>query len=113
MTLRSCGRHEHACLLFEIVSGRRAFTGNSAIAVLSAIVNDEPARLSELVRRMPKEIEPLIAHCLEKKPQDRFQSARDLAFAMQAIVAGPGARDVHRRAAVRQRQRGSERRVPE
>lgn len=89
------------CLLFEIVSGQQAFTGKSALAVLAAITNAEPARLSDTVRSLPKEIDLLIAHCLEKKPQDRFQSARDLAFAMRAIAGGPAAKPASKPAARR------------
>ncbi len=71
--------------LFEMVTGRRPFARRSAAETLSAILNDEPP---SLVNRpeLPFALEQLILHCLEKRPEDRFQSAGDLAFQLHTLA---------------------------
>ncbi len=79
------------CVLYEMVTGRKAFEGTSAAATLAAILRDEPAKTGRDAD-IPGELDRLIRHCLEKNPKARFQSARDLAFALRAIPnpAAPG-----------------------
>jgi eukaryotic-like serine/threonine-protein kinase len=62
-------------LLYEMVAGRRAFSGNSQLDVLAAIVKDDPAPLSEEV---PHDLQKLIARCLRKDPERRFQFMKDV-----------------------------------
>src|SRR2546428_5021930 len=69
-----------------MVVGRRAFGKGPASDVLAAILRDDPAPLSECARPCPPELEHVVMHCLEKNPGERFQSARDLAFALLAIT---------------------------
>jgi eukaryotic-like serine/threonine-protein kinase len=69
-------------VLYEMVSGRRAFTGESGVEVMSAILQKEPP---ELDTALPPGLERIIHRCLEKKPEERFESARDLAFALEYI----------------------------
>jgi hypothetical protein len=76
------------CVLYELVSGRRAFAGNTAPETLSAILRDEPAPLAA-PGPTGSVLEGIVRRCLEKRPEDRFQSARDLGFALEA-VAHPG-----------------------
>ena len=74
------------CVLHEMVSGARPFAGRTHGEVLAAILRDEPPDLSG--RALPPELVGVIRHCLQKKPEQRFQSARDLAFALKAIGSG-------------------------
>lgn len=73
------------CVLYEMVAGQRAFRRPTAPETMTAILNDDPAPAG---REAPAELEREIAHCLEKSPPQRFQSAHDVAFALRAI--GPG-----------------------
>ena len=67
-------------LLYELVSGRPAFTGDSAAEIMTAILKHEPADMPATV---PPMIRQIVRRCLEKQPDERFQSARDLAFALR------------------------------
>ncbi|HEY6146474.1 MAG TPA: serine/threonine-protein kinase, partial [Thermoanaerobaculia bacterium] len=68
-------------ILYEMLSGRRAFHKETAVETMVAILHEEPAPLS--ANDVPAEVEQIVSHCLEKAPEDRFQTARDLAFALQ------------------------------
>src|SRR5262245_19951526 len=78
------------CVLYEMTSGQRAFAGPSAMDTMTAILHDEPPELSESGKRNPLELQRVIQHCLEKDPAERFQSARDLAFALRALFQDSG-----------------------
>lgn len=69
-------------VLYELLSGKRAFRGDSAIETMSAILRDEPAELSQSATGVAPSLERIVHRCLEKNPEERFQSARDLAFAL-------------------------------
>jgi Tol biopolymer transport system component len=71
--------------LYEMVSGARAFKGDSAIETLHAILNSDPPDLATGETTKP-EIARIVQHCLEKEPAQRFQSARDLAFALKQLT---------------------------
>ncbi len=71
--------------LYEMISGGRAFKGDSAMDVISAILREHPPDLSTSGKSVPPVLERIIGRCLEKSPTERFQSARDLAFALEAI----------------------------
>jgi TolB-like protein/Flp pilus assembly protein TadD len=77
------------CVLYEMASGGRPFEGRTHGEVLAAILRDEPPDLSG--RPLPAELAGVIRHCLQKKAEQRFQSARDLAFALKAIGSGSAA----------------------
>jgi eukaryotic-like serine/threonine-protein kinase len=78
------------CVFFEMVSGQRAFPGQTSAETLSAILRDAPRDLATLGANVPSELDRLIAHCLDKNPQHRFQAARDLAFHLKGMVSsGP------------------------
>jgi len=70
-------------ILYEMLSGRRAFPGDSALETMSAIVKEEPPDLSETNRNVSPRLARLVRHCLEKAPAERFQSARDLAYDLE------------------------------
>ncbi|HUF48032.1 MAG TPA: protein kinase [Vicinamibacterales bacterium] len=71
-------------VLYELATGQRAFPGATAAETMSAILRDDPAEMPQGSGTLST-IEPVIRHCLEKQPDERFQSARDLAFALQAL----------------------------
>jgi Tol biopolymer transport system component len=72
-------------ILYEMLSGRRAFHGESAAETMSAILKEDPPDLSETNQRIAPALERLVNHCLEKNPEERFHSASDLAFALEAL----------------------------
>jgi serine/threonine protein kinase len=72
-------------ILYEMLSGRRAFHGQSAAETMSAILKEDPPELSDTNKTVSPALERLVHHCLEKKPEARFHSARDIAFALEAI----------------------------
>ena len=75
------------CVLYEMVSGARAFQRDSAVETMNAILKEEAPDLAAADPRIPASLARVVAHCLEKSPSDRFQSARDLAFNLQAVSA--------------------------
>jgi hypothetical protein len=70
-------------VLYEMLAGKRAFGGQSAAEIMSAILRDDPPELTQL--QVPPAVEQIVRHCLEKNASERFQSARDLAFHLQAL----------------------------
>src|SRR5437867_8331076 len=72
-------------ILYEMLSGRRAFHGESAADTMSAILKEDPPDLSGTNQSVSPALERLVNHCLEKNPEARFHSASDLAFALEAI----------------------------
>jgi Tol biopolymer transport system component len=74
------------CVLFEMLTGRRAFKGDSAIETMNAILKEEPPDPDVSGAKIPPELERLVRHCLEKSPAERFQSAGDLAFDLEAFA---------------------------
>ena len=74
------------CLLYEMVTGQRPFSRETAAETMTAILKEEPPALRGSGRLIPPELDRVIAHCLEKNPDARFQSARDLAFALKASL---------------------------
>jgi eukaryotic-like serine/threonine-protein kinase len=73
-------------ILYEMLSGKRAFHGDSAADTMSAILKEEPADLSETNRNVSPALERIVRHCLEKNAAERFQSARDVAFNLEALT---------------------------
>jgi serine/threonine protein kinase/Tol biopolymer transport system component len=71
-------------VLYEMLAGKRAFQKPTAAETISAILNDEPPEISQLVPGVPLALQKVIQRCLEKNPEQRFQSASDLAFALEA-----------------------------
>jgi len=75
-------------ILFEMLSGRRAFHGESAADVMSAILKEDPPELALTQPGISPGLDRVIHHCLGKNPLDRFRSAHDLAFALEAAAGG-------------------------
>ena len=82
------------CVLYEMLSGRRAFDGRTTPETLAAILRDDPPGLAGSGDRLPSSIGTLVRRCLEKKPEQRFQSARDLAFSIREILGASESRAV-------------------
>ena len=80
-------------ILYEMLCGRRAFKGDSAVEIMSAILKEDPPELSETNKNLSPGLERLVWHCLEKAPAQRFQSAGDLAYDLENLssVSGAGA----------------------
>jgi eukaryotic-like serine/threonine-protein kinase len=72
-------------ILYEMLSGQRAFRGDTAADTMSAILKEDPPELSETNRNISGGLDRILRHCLEKNPEERFQSARDVAFALEAL----------------------------
>jgi serine/threonine protein kinase/Tol biopolymer transport system component len=72
-------------ILYEMLSGRRAFHRNSAADTMSAILHEDPPELTGSNPNISPAIDRIIRHCLEKNPEERFQSAKDVAFDLQSI----------------------------
>jgi eukaryotic-like serine/threonine-protein kinase len=73
-------------ILYEMLSGNRAFQGATSADTMSAILREEPAELSTAVRSLPPALARIVHRCLEKDPAERFQSARDLAFNLELLT---------------------------
>jgi serine/threonine protein kinase len=72
-------------VLYEMIAGRRAFTGANRIATLLAILRQEPKSVSEIVEPVPEELERIIARCLRKDPARRFHHMEDLRVALEEV----------------------------
>jgi eukaryotic-like serine/threonine-protein kinase len=72
-------------ILYEMLSGQRAFRADTAADTITAILRKEPPDLSQANRDVPPGLERIVRHCLEKNPEERFESARDLAFDLEAL----------------------------
>ena len=77
-------------ILYEMLTGRRAFRGDSAIEVMSAILKEEPPEISLVNSKVPPQLERIVRRCLEKQPEQRFQTASDLSFALDALSPPSG-----------------------
>ena len=98
-------------VVYELLSGQRAFVGDSSADIMTAVLTGDPPNLTELEATIPRPLARIVARCLEKRPDARFQSASDLAFALDTVsmpetLAGaaapttPGARTLARRTAL-------------
>ncbi|HET7453642.1 MAG TPA: protein kinase, partial [Thermoanaerobaculia bacterium] len=79
-------------VFYEMLTGRRAFQRETAAETMTAILREEAPELAESGRKIPPGLDRIVRHCLEKKPEQRFQSASDIAFALEDLsgpVSGP------------------------
>jgi eukaryotic-like serine/threonine-protein kinase len=76
-------------IVYEMLTGRRPFAEPSAIETMTAIATKDPPDLATLSAAIPTSLVRIVTRCLEKRPGDRFQSARDLAFALESLTVGP------------------------
>src|SRR5262245_38133605 len=75
------------CVLYEMATGRRAFPGENIGEVMAAILRDDPTE-TKSGPQLPRELKPVVARCLAKQPDQRFQSAGDLAMALKRLGGG-------------------------
>src|SRR3990172_12530218 len=80
-----------------MTGGRRAFTGDTPADTMTAILKEEPAGITDTRTGIRPDLERVIVRCLEKKPEQRFQSAPDLAFTLRSILADSGATPARKR----------------
>jgi Tol biopolymer transport system component len=71
-------------VFYEMLSGKRAFHGKTSADTISATLKDDPPDLMTMGRDVPPMLERIVRHCLEKDPPARFQSARDVGFALES-----------------------------
>jgi len=71
--------------VYEMLSGQRAFRRDTPAETMTAILRDEPAELSSTRGDLSPALDRIVRHCLEKHPAERFQTARDVAFALEAF----------------------------
>ena len=72
-------------VLYEMITGKRAFHGSSSVETMNAILKEEPPEILADHPDLPPAVDRILRHCLEKEPQRRFESARDLAFDLAAL----------------------------
>ena len=89
------------CVLYEMLTGQRAFERATPAATLAAMLHDDPESPGALVPDLPSSLGRVVMRCLEKQPGERFQSAADVAFALRASEESRGSRTVKPRTAQR------------
>jgi Tol biopolymer transport system component len=72
-------------VLYEMLTGKRAFRGESPVETLNAVLKEDPPSLFESTRNVSPALERVVRRCLEKRPEERFRTAHDLAIALDAI----------------------------
>src|SRR4051812_37432660 len=77
-------------ILYEMLSGQRAFQRDSGVETMTAILKEEPPELAETQRNIAPGLERIVRHCLEKSPAQRFQSASDIAFDLETLSSQSG-----------------------
>jgi eukaryotic-like serine/threonine-protein kinase len=96
------------CVLYEMATGRKAFSGTSQASLISSIMSGEPASISTLQPLSPSALDRVVKSCLAKDPEDRWQSAGDVGKELRWISEGSAA-SVAAPAAVSARRKGRER----
>jgi eukaryotic-like serine/threonine-protein kinase len=72
-------------ILYEMLTGKRAFAGETQVDTMTAVLKEDPPEMMREGQDIPEACEQVVRHCLEKEPENRFQSARDLAFALSTL----------------------------
>ena len=72
-------------ILYEMLAGRRAFRGETEVDTMTAVLLENPPEIDLEELRVPESVLQIVRHCLEKEPDNRFQSARDLAFSLDSL----------------------------
>ena len=78
-------------VLYEMLTGRRAFARGTASDTLAAILRDDPPEFEAASRPVPPGLQTIVHHCLEKRPEERFHSAHDLGFALMNLSSSESA----------------------
>src|SRR5713226_337754 len=72
-------------VLYEIVTGRRAFHGDSKLSTLTAILKEEPKPVASIIPDVPRDLEKIVSRCLRKDPARRFQHMDDVKVALEEL----------------------------
>jgi serine/threonine protein kinase/Tol biopolymer transport system component len=96
-------------VLYEMLTGKRAFRGESPVETLNAILKEDPPGLFESTRNVSPALERIVRRCLEKRPEERFRTAHDLGIALDAISTS-STRSLTQEAFAAEEPRGRERR---
>jgi hypothetical protein len=75
-------------VLYEMLAGKRPFAGATAADTLSAILREDPPAIQPASGVLPPSVDRVVRRCLEKEPSERFQTARDVGFALEALSEG-------------------------
>jgi Tol biopolymer transport system component len=83
----------YGSILYEMISGQRAFKRATGAETMTAILHEEPQELASRIGVIAPALERIVRHCMEKQPKQRFQSARDIAFDLESLsaISGTGA----------------------
>jgi serine/threonine protein kinase len=84
-------------ILYEMLAGKRAFQKPTSAETMTAILNEEPPGISQVTTNLPPALQRVVHRCLEKNPEQRFQSASDLGFALDALSESAGRATVYPR----------------
>jgi eukaryotic-like serine/threonine-protein kinase len=84
-------------ILYEMLAGKRPFQKPTSADTMSAILNEDPPGISQITTNIPPALQRVVHRCLEKNPEQRFQSASDLAFALDALSEHSGSAAVYPR----------------
>src|SRR3984885_1164549 len=79
-------------ILYEMLAGRRAFRGDTDVDTITAVLREDPPPGNLEQSKVPVSFQQIVQHCLEKEPENRFQSARDLRFALETLSDSPTGR---------------------
>jgi serine/threonine protein kinase/Tol biopolymer transport system component len=77
-------------ILYEMLTGRRAFRGETEVDTITAVLLEDPPQINLEQASVPLPFQQIVGHCLEKEPENRFQSPRDLAFALDTLADASG-----------------------
>jgi len=84
-------------ILYEMLTGTRPFRGETEADTMTAVLRESPPEIELEEAGIPESIRQIVGHCLEKEPEKRFQSARDLGFALETLQLLPSPRFIQRR----------------
>jgi len=81
-------------ILYEMLAGRRAFRGETEVDTMTAVLREDPPDANLEQAAIPAAYRDVVKHCLEKEPENRFQSVKDLAFALQTLSGSSPLREI-------------------
>ena len=81
-----CDIFSVGAILYEMLAGRRAFRGETEVDTITAVLREDPPDSDLEQAGIPLQFRQIVRHCLEKEPENRFQSASDLGFALETLV---------------------------